>query len=107
MLALHIRQLQHHSHFHGAATASVRKRVDAALAAALDNELEAAMLSAGIDSDEEICIRRIRMRSALSLRRSDRQLAADLSLGWVDELRRAIERVDQALDDKSSSDNDQ
>lgn len=97
MDTLHIRRLQHHSHIRGHATAAVRARVAGAFAAMLEEGLEAALLRAGIDLEEEICIRRVHMRNTLSLARSDRQLAMDLSMAWAGELQQLIQNGGAAV----------
>jgi len=89
MSDIHIQRFQYRARIRGAP--AERLRIDRAMAEMLDGGLESALLHAGVDMDEEICIRRFVTRAKLDLARSDLQLTADWSNAWVDALRTVLQ----------------
>ncbi|HZF28859.1 MAG TPA: hypothetical protein VE907_07065 [Gammaproteobacteria bacterium] len=92
MNAVSIQHLRRRTEIRGAGAAALRERVDVAFAAVLDDGLEVAFHAHGIGLDEDICIRRLHTRNRLQPGRSDAQWAADLSLTWIEEVRRMLAR---------------
>jgi hypothetical protein len=91
MSAIHIQRLTHRARIRGEAAPVVRTRIERTMAEMLETGFESALLYAGVDTDEEICIRRFATRARLDPRNSDAQWVMDWSAAWIDALRGVLQ----------------